>query len=281
MGSTPADIEATRVDTLTTSPEWVREQFSSEGPQHKVILEQPIYLGMHEVTQANYEKVMRTNPSYFSKTGTMKALVDKVEGLNTSRHPVEGVGWADAAEFCAKLSEQEKLSPFYSRDGDNVTELKGTGYRLPTEAEWEFACGAGSGTRFWNGVKDDDLLLVGWVRSNSGLRTHSVGELEPNPFGLFDLHGNVYEWLQDWWSPDYYSEFKDKPGTNPTGPTTAGSRRVVRGGWWGGSPTMSRTSSRHSDFPVGSYFAIGFRVSLPIDAVKVALAKRQASGIGK
>lgn len=264
-GSTDDQIQAALKDTQV---DWFQDHIRSEAPQHKVILTQPFYLGIHEVTQGHYEKLMGKNPAYFSKTGTMQDLVQRVEGMDTSTHAAEGVGWVDAAEFCAKLSEQDKLKPFYSRVGDNVTDLKGTGYRLPTEAEWEFACGAGTTSRFWISDNDNDLPRTGWFETNAGRRTHSVGELSANPFGLFDVHGNVYEWLQDWWDPLSYAPFKDQPAINPTGPITPGIRRVVRGGFWGGTPSFSRVSSRHADYPVGSYYAIGFRLALPIDAVK-------------
>src|SRR5436189_1653245 len=97
------------------------------------------------------------------------------------------VSWNDAAEFCATLSKQEELQPFYYRAGDVVTPLAGKGYRLPTEAEWEFVCRAGTVTRFWTGDDDKDLMRAGWFLKNSGGRTHPVGELTANPIGLLDI----------------------------------------------------------------------------------------------
>ena len=144
MGSTPEEIEAALKD-VGEDKHW-QECIKSEAPQHKVILTQPIYLGVNEVTQAEYEKVMGKNPSHFAPTGMGK---EAVAGMETADHPVEMVSWNDAAEFCAKLSKQEKLKPFYFRAGETITPLDGTGYRLPSEAEWEFACRAGT---------DDEVL---------------------------------------------------------------------------------------------------------------------------
>jgi formylglycine-generating enzyme required for sulfatase activity len=130
----------------------------------------------------SHSPVMSRNPSYYAKTRSEKHFVEKVAALDTSNHPVEGVNWNDMAEFCAKISEQEKLQPFYFRSGDTVTSLDGAGYRMPTEAEWEFACRAGTTTNFWLGNLEDDLMKAGWFGRNSGGRTLSVGELTANPF---------------------------------------------------------------------------------------------------
>ncbi len=145
MGSTKEEIEAALKDADPNDKHW-HECIKSEAPQHKVILTQPIYLGVNEVTQAEYEKVMGVNPSHFAPMGAGK---EAVAGLETAKHPVEMVIWNDAAEFCAKLSKQEKLKPFYFRAGETITPLDGTGYRLPSEAEWEFACRAGTATKYW------------------------------------------------------------------------------------------------------------------------------------
>ena len=144
MGSTPEEID-TALQLATDNQTW-KQHIQSEGPQHRVILTQPIYVGVTEVTQAQYQHVMGTNPSHFSTTGAAK---NAFVGLETSNHPVEMVNWNDAAEFCAKLSRLEQRKPFYFRIGQTTTSLEGTGYRLPTEAEWEFACRAGTTTQFW------------------------------------------------------------------------------------------------------------------------------------
>jgi len=153
MGSTSAEIEAALV--VTAGDEYWNERIRSAAPQHKLILSQPIYFGVHEVTQRDYEAMMGKNPSHFAPMGT--------------------------------------------------------GYRMPTEAEWEYACRAGTTTKYWLGDKDDQLITVYWSALNSGGRTHAVGALKENPFGLFDIHGNVWEWVQDWWEPNSYTRFQGKP----------------------------------------------------------------------
>lgn len=217
-----------------------------KAPQHKVILTQPRFLGVHEVTQAHYEKVMGKNPSEFATTGTKK---DAVAGMDTSNHPVDYVSWNDATEFCANLSQLEKLKPFYSHTGGVLTSLNGTGYRLPTEAEWEFACRAGTTTSSWFGDKGEDLVQAGWIGANSGSRTHAVRELKANPFGLYDMHGNVWESVHDLWDPTYYARQPGKPAVDPSCSSSTSDRRVLRGSHLFQNAADCRSSSRHALVP--------------------------------
>ena len=273
MGSTQQVIEAAIqvVDESYGGDAYWKEHFRGEAPQHKVILTQPIFLGVHEVTQAQYEQVMAQNPSHFAAAGAGK---DTVVGLDTTIHPVETVSWNDAAEFCAKLSEQEKLKPFYLRNGENVTTLEGTGYRLPTEAQWEFACRAGTTAKFWTGDSELSLAEVAWFSANSGNRTHAVAELRANSLGLFDIHGNVWEWVQDWWEPTYYAQFEEQPALNPAGASSNGSQRVLRGGHWYYPGAFCRASTRLTRDSSSRDHTIGFRVALPVEAAKAAIAER-------
>jgi eukaryotic-like serine/threonine-protein kinase len=262
MGSTPAEIEEAL--KIAGENKDLQERIKSEAPQHKVILTQPIDLGVHEVTQADYEQVRGKNPSYFATTGSDKAFVEKVAGMATTSHPVEMVSWNDAAEFCAKLSQQEKLKPFYFRAGETVTPLDGTGYRLPSEAEWEFTCRAGTTTKYWIGDKDEELMRAGWFGTNSGGRMHAVGELKGNPFGLYDTHGNVFEWVQDRWEPTYYGQFQEMAAINPDASVSTRSQRVNRGGCCYGNAFYCRASNRYAtDASLGGS-DLGFRVSLPL-----------------
>ncbi len=270
MGSTPEEIAAA-LQVAGEDEVW-KERINSEAPQHKVVLTQPVYIGMTEVTQWQYEQIMGANPSHFSATGEGK---DAVANLETGSHPVEMVTWNDAAEFCAKLSQQEQLKPFYSRSGETITPLEGTGYRLPTEAEWESACRAGTTTRFWSGERQD-LISAGWFGGNSGGRTHAAGELKANPFGLSDMHGNVWEWVQDNWDPAFYGKFEENAAIKPSSPFSAGSQRVLRGGIWLDTPSLCRSSRRGATLPAPRNNIIGFRVAMEIvDNTRVA--KEQGS----
>lgn len=259
MGSTAAEIEEAVLDA--GSDENRKKFVRSEAPLHKVVLTQPIYVGVHEVTQAQYETVMKAKPSNYSASGGGKAAV---AGVDTADHPVEMASWNDAAEFCAKLSKQEKLKPFYLREGEMIKLLNGTGYRLPTEAEWEFACRAGTTTKFWIGDREEDLNTVAWLLANSGGRPHIVGKLPANQFGLFDMHGNVWEWVHEDWDATYYGQFSKEQAINPNHPFSANSLRIVRGGHFNHTALFSRSSARRA-FPPSTHGGdIGFRVTLVV-----------------
>jgi uncharacterized protein (TIGR03067 family) len=232
--------------------------------QHEVEITRPFYLGAYEVTQAQYQKVMGTNPSFFSKDGRGS---EKVKGTDTADFPVEGVSWSDAVAFCRKLSAQP------------AEQAAGRVYRLPAEAEWEYACRAGTTTLYHYGDG-----LVGYILSSIAAnvsdnrrlgRTCKVGSYKPNAFGLYDMHGNVAEWCADWYEKDFY---KNSPKKNPRGPDNGLGHleRVVRGGSWESGGRQCRSACRDSA-PGGSDGArstIGFRVVCsmvgPKGEVKVA-----------
>jgi formylglycine-generating enzyme required for sulfatase activity len=220
--------------------------------QHEVEISKPFYMGMYEVTQADYERVMGTNPSWFSATGGGK---ENVEGQDTSRFPAENVSWNDAVEFCKKLSElpEEKH--------------KGRVYRLPTEAEWEYACRGGASSKpfsFGDSLSstqanfDGNYPYGGAARGPHLQRTTRVGSYEANAFGLYDMHGNVYEWCADWYDENFY---KDSPRKDPQGPAT-GTRRVLRGGSWDCYGWSCRSAYRLFVYPAGQGVYFGFRVVL-------------------
>ena len=182
---------------------------------------------------------MGENPSYFSALGDGK---NYASGIDTSQFPVEMVNWDDAVEFSRKLSEQE-----------------GVEYRLPTEAEWEYACRAGTTTAYSFG---DDVAQLGeyaWYSGNSS-STHPVGELKPNAWGLYDMHGNVYEWCQDWHGP--YG--KETVLIDPTGPVS-GERRVLRGGAFNDRPKIVRSAYRTNSQPAYRSYTLGFRLARTYD----------------
>ena len=249
--------------------------------QHQVTVSS-FYMSVYTVTQKEYIEVMGENPSFF-------------RGDNL---PVEKVSWYDAIEYCNRLSEREGLTPVYTINKDKADpnnlnvmysnqfhpdplrwtitwDKNANGYRLPTEAEWEYACRAGTTTRFWSG--DDEMSLSGkvnaadltfiermgkndfeWVNFHDGFdSTSPVGSFAPNPWGLYDILGNVYEWCWDW-----YGSYPSEPQSNPTG-AVSGTERVIRGGSWINGGDYLRSAARGSAVPLlGRYlFSVqSFRV---------------------
>ena len=222
---------------LMGSPDSDKDPFFTGKPQHRVRITKPFCLGKYLVTQGQYERVMGKNPSWFSKSGGGKYNIGKQD---TSQLPVESVSWEDAAEFCKRLSEKEKKE-----------------YRLPTEAQWEYACRAGSTTRYCFG--DDELGLgeYAWYTKTWGFQSHPVGQKKPNAWGLYDTHGNVSEWCSDWYDDGYYV---GSPTNDPTGPAT-GLGRVTRGGSWYAPARGCRSACRFSGPPGERDYGLGFRVS--------------------
>jgi formylglycine-generating enzyme required for sulfatase activity len=209
------------------SPETEEGRYSREL-LHEVTLSKGFYMQTTEVTQGQWTAVMGHNPSHF--TGC---------GLDC---PVESVSWNDVQEFIRRLNENSE----------------GEYYRLPKEAEWEYACRAGTSSRFNTGDSESDLDRAGWYRKNSGLKTHPVGLKEPNDWGLYDMHGNVWEWCRDW-----YGAYSEYPIIDPTGPTN-GALRVIRGGAWSSPAGSCRTAYRGRLDPDYRHHGLGFRlVRLP------------------
>jgi formylglycine-generating enzyme required for sulfatase activity len=205
---------------LMGSPDNEEGREGHEGPQHKVTLTKPYYIGICEVTQEQYEKVVGLNPS--KNIGPQK--------------PVEMISCYDAKDFCTELSKIEKQE-----------------YRLPTEAEWEYACRAGTQTAYYWGDTFDKKYA--WCDENSGGKSHEVGTLKPNAWGLFDMGGNVYEWCQD--SYDFYSEGEQ---VNPQGGPDAVTRCVIRGGDWYYVSRRCRSADRMQSNFTNRNDRIGFRV---------------------
>ncbi len=191
----------------------------------------------YPVTQSLYRKVMGANPSYF-------------EGED---RPVVKVSWFDAVEFCNRLSGQMGYSPAYNIKGKNVDLLENSnGFRLPSEAEWEYACRAGATNE---DDRDYDLDRIAWYDANSGDESHGVGQKEANEWGLYDMLGNVREWCWDW-----YGAYPSKSTKDYTGPSS-GPNRVVRGGGWGYPARYCRSAIRGYDSPDNRSGVLGFRLS--------------------
>ena len=200
-----------------------------ENPTHSVTLTQAFYLGRYEVTQGQWVAKMGSNPSAFQGASYPDA----------ANRPVEQVSWNTIQGY-----------------------LSATGMRLPSEAEWEYACRAGTTTAFNNGSSDDAswpprVGTIAWYLSNSGNQTHVVGGKAANALGLYDMSGNVWEWVNDWYDGSYYSV---SPSTNPLGPVS-GAYRVLRGGSWDTNANYVRSSYRAYGAPVGAGLNFGVRVA--------------------
>ena len=235
----PAGMVYIPAGTFTMgSPADETDRRGDEGPQTAVVINRWFWMGRCEVTQAEYEALMGNNPSEFR---------------GDPSRPVDSVSWNDAVFYCLKLTQRERaagrIPPTWY-------------YRLPTEAEWEYAARAGTSTRFGYGGDAGyfELENFGWYELNSGGETHPVGQKLPNAWGLCDTHGNVSEWCQDW----YAESLPGGISIDPQGPAT-GATRVLRGGdwvYWGDGASRCRSAYRNSYFPESGYSNFGFRIVL-------------------
>jgi len=211
------------------SPETEAERDDNEV-QHQVTISRPFYIGIHQVTQAQYEAVMGENPSYF------------IGEADSCHHPVESVSWNDGMEFCRELSR-----------------MSGRNIRLPTEAEWEYACRAGAATPFNTGSNisaEQANYRCGVDEGVHRVETTPVGNFPANEWGLYDMHGNVCEWCSDW-----YGDYPKVVVTDPKGPSN-GSDRIVRGGGWLDIAETCRSAYRGWNNPDDRLLNTGFRVAL-------------------
>jgi len=233
----PLQIPMVRIPAGSFQMGNIHDDLSSiDRPVHDVILSS-FEMGIYEVTQEQYNAIIGVNPSEFNGTNL----------------PVEQVSWYDAATFCNRLSDEEGLDRCYN-ENSWVCDFTKNGFRLPTEAEWEYACSAGTTTRYYTGDSENDLSNAGWYIGNSDLKTHPVGQKEPNAYGLYDMHGNVMELCNDW-----FGSYSNESVTNPSGPTS-GTARIYRGGSWHGIDLDCLSARRLFNPPSYTYSFLGFRV---------------------
>ena len=218
------------------SPFTEKERGSDEDPHTKVMISRGFWMSKYEVTQEKYELFTGTNPSHFN---------------GNSNSPVEMVNWHEAVAYCVEFTRQ-------AREEERLP--KGYEYRLPTEAEWEYACRAGTTTRFSYG-NDPDYSQLGeyaWYSNNSSKTTHPVGQKKPNGWGLYDMHGNVWEWCLDW-----HGDYPGGSTADPQGPTV-GTSCVRRGGRWGSPARYCRSATRDYSQPNFRHSGVGFRIVLAL-----------------
>jgi formylglycine-generating enzyme required for sulfatase activity len=224
-GVTMKLVRIPRGKFIMGSPDSEEGRQGIEGPQHEVTISKPFYMGVTEVTQEQYEAVVGTNPS----------------GFRGPTNPVESVSWNDVTAFCWTLSQTTHKT-----------------VRLPTEAEWEYACRAGSTTRFSFGDSDNALAEYAWFGGNWAGAIHPVGQKKPNAWGLYDMHGNMWEWCQDW-----FGAYAAGAVTDPGGPSS-GSGSVVRGGSANSHPYACRSAGRREHSKGDRYLNIGFRACVDL-----------------
>ena len=209
-----------------------------DAKPHEVVVS-AFYMDLNLVSQALYQRIMGSNPSRWKG----------------DQNPVEQVRWSDAVKFCNQRSLSEALIPCYELETWKCN-FDATGYRLPTEAEWEYACRAGTTTAFFFGDDASKLSAFGWYDKNSGGRPQPVGQKRPNPLGLFDMGGNVWEWCNDFYKVDYYL---NSPSLDPRGPD-AGETKVVRGGAWRFSAESCRSGYRYNENPGYADVCFGYDI---------------------
>ena len=210
--------------TMGATSEQGSDAYDDEKPAHQVTLSS-YYIGKTEVTQELWQAVMGSNPSKFSGTNL----------------PVEKVSWEDCQSFVIKLNE-----------------LTGKNFRLPTEAEWEYAARGGNKSNGFKFSGGNNIAEVAWYSENGNKISHPVATKAPNELGIYDMSGNVWEWCSDWYSSSYYTSSSQ---TNPTGPNS-GSYRVYRGGSWSGNDRYCRVSHRDSNYPSYRFNYVGLRLAL-------------------
>ena len=237
-GSRPAAMNTTRMVLIRGGKFIMGDKQEVDAPPHEVVV-RSFLMDKYLVTQADYQKLMGKNPSRWKG----------------ARNPVEQVRWSDAVRYCNKRSEAEGLQPCYDLKTWRCN-FEANGYRLPTEAEWEYACRAGTTTPYFFGPDATRLGDYAWYKKNSGGHPHPVGRKRPNPWGLYDIVGNVWEWCNDFYQVDYYQK---SPRENPRGPSQ-GKQKVLRGGAWRFSAENCRSGYRYNENPGYADVCFGYDI---------------------
>jgi len=274
MGSTEAEVaKLLEQAKATNQPPWYIERLPAEAPKHRVRITKPFWLGVHEVTRGQFrrfvdERGYKTEAERDGKGGyglvngqwkqDSRFVWNRDLGFEQADdHPVVNVTWNDVTAFCVWLSEKE-----------------GEKSDLPSEAQWEYACRAGTTTKWYPGDDAGALKEHAWFKDNAGDKTHPVGQKRPNAWGLYDVHGNAWEWCQDWWGDRYYatSPMDDPPGV------LRGSDRMHRGGGWNCNAGGCRAALRGWMVPSGRFSMLGFRLARIVSLTESGAASPQKSG---
>ena len=241
MGSTAQEISSALEDAQhQNAVQDILEQIATESPRHRVKITNAFYFGIYEVTQEQYREVTGMNVG--AAPAAKGTVLHSIAGKDEASYPAQAISWLQAMEFCRRLSRLPS---------EQAAERT---YRLPTEAEWEYACRAGTTTPWHSGDDQASLKEYAWVAPDAKGKTHPVGQKKPNAWGLYDMHGNLWEWCSDWFGPDYY---RHSPATDPPGEMT-GTDRVSRGGSFSTFPPA--LTLRWRDKPESSGQGNGFRV---------------------
>lgn len=235
----PAGFVLVEAGTFTMGSDPSTSGRDSDEIRQRVRISNDFYMSTYEVTQAEFRSIMGLNPSKF-------------KGDNL---PAENMSWYDAIEYCNRKSRGEGLTPCYTTAGGMIScDFSANGYRLPTEAEWEYAAAGGKNGRNYRFSGGNELDAVGWYAANSGNRTNPVGKKQANELGLFDMSGNVSEWCWDWYAP-----YPGGSVTDPRGPFF-GWRRTERGGGWYAGARFCRSANRNMSVPESTSAGLGIRL---------------------